>query len=201
MLAGSYPFRLQAFTRNLLQELDFHADFQIVEFGIGQVVPVKIEFRPVGSLDKSVTIVEQLRDAAVQGYLMHLYIAPLLTDKVLQLSRRRFEGIANDDVDILMTVDAIDDDLGSGYGQVNVNFVHAALRMVLAGHADGHLAMHDMITELVKLFSTLADLRFNGIGARDIEKADLQGDFHDDTFLSFKVGAAHSGVRHGAIGG
>jgi hypothetical protein len=113
MPAGRDSFGLHAFTGNLLQELDFHPDCQLVKLGIGQIVPLKIKFRSVGCLDESVSLLEQFRDAAMQGCFMHLYIAPLFTDEVLQLSQRGVKGVANDDVDVFMTVNAIDDDLGS----------------------------------------------------------------------------------------
>lgn len=182
MPAGSDSFCLQTLTGNLLQELDFHPDFQMVEFGVGQIVPVKIELRPVRRFDESISIGEQFRDAAMQRDFMHLYIAPLFTDEVLQLSYRGFKGIANDDVDILMAVDAIDDDLGSGHCQIDVNLIRPALRVVLAGGADGHLAVHDMVTEFVELFGALADFRFDSIGVKDVDKADMQWNDHDETF-------------------
>lgn len=58
MPAGSDSFCLQTFTGNLLQELDFHPNFQMVEFGVGQIVPMKIEFRPVLRFNESISIGE-----------------------------------------------------------------------------------------------------------------------------------------------
>ncbi len=171
MSACSDSLGLHALAGDLLQELDFHPDLQLVELGIGQVVPLKVEFGSVGCLDESMSIVELFGDAAMQGCFMHLYIAPLFTDEVPQLSQRGVEGVANDDVDVFMTVDAIDDDLGSGDGQVDVNLMHASLSMVLAGGADRHFAVHDVIAEFIELFGALADFRFDSIGVWNIDKA------------------------------
>jgi hypothetical protein len=111
-----------------------------------------------------------------------LYVAPLFLGVFFELPLGGIERITQDDIDILIFLLA-DDDLATGYLDIEMNAELFALMLVLARHLDDHMTAHDVRKQVIQFLGFLPYVILDCVGMGDIAQGDLQRKFHG-AFLS-----------------
>jgi hypothetical protein len=119
----------------------------------------------------------------VQRRFVSLHGAAALAGMILELARRRIEGVAHRDVNVLMRVIfrrfAVDHELAAArHFHVDAHMVELAFVAAAVGGLDHHAATHDPVGEAVQLGGLLAHLGLDRRRCVHIPEADLQGELH-----------------------
>ena len=98
------------------------------------------------------------------------HIAPRFPGVILQLPRRSVECVANNDVNILVSMLIVlfvtGDNFLSRNAKLDADVIEVALVMMVMLGLDHHAAAHDPREKLIELRNALADLGFDCIGVR-----------------------------------
>ena len=98
-----YGARLRPFLAHLFGEVNFMADFQMIEAGCQHAIFVKVDLAPVESLEKTIILDGEKFDDTCGGCgLVEFDLAAAAPRVVLQLSSRRVKRVADGDVKIFM---------------------------------------------------------------------------------------------------
>ena len=176
------PRCLRPFVALLFPERHGVPNLQVVEISAHHAVAVKVQFAAVRGLDEPVTAFrKELGHETERRFNMRFHFAVHFLRMAFELPFHGIKGVPDRDVDVFVFI-PVDQELRSGYGEIDSDIEQLALLMPALRLFDRHPAGHDPAEEPLQLGHTVVDLCDHCVRMRYILELDDGCDYHCVTF-------------------